>query len=70
MTDSSKNPITIEVLSIDEHLSPFPKGELYYREVEAVSRDSWLRPRFRKLHRSRPSTVVLPTAHEVEEETA
>lgn len=37
MTDSSKNPITIEVFSVEEHLSPFPKGELYYREIEAVS---------------------------------
>ena len=70
MTDSSKNPITTEVFSVEEHLSPFPKGELFFREVEAVSRDSWLRPRFRKLPRSRPSSVVLPAAHEVEEETA
>lgn len=43
MTDSSKNPVTInnpvtiEVFSVEEHLSPFPKGELYYREIEAVS---------------------------------
>lgn len=69
MTDSSKNPLTIEVLSIDEHLSPFPKGELYYREVEAVSR-LVAETTIPKLPRSRPSTVVLPTAHEVEEETA
>lgn len=69
MTDSSKNPLTIEVLSIDEHLSPFPKGELYYREVEAVSR-LVAETTIPKRPRSRPSTVVLPTAHEVEEETA
>lgn len=69
MTDPSKNPITIEVLSIDEHLSPLPKGELYYREVEAVSR-LVAETTIPKRPRSRPSTVVLPAAHEVEEETA
>ena len=69
MTESSKNPITIEVLSIDEHLSPFPKGELFFREVDAVSR-LVAETTVPKLRRSRPSTVVLPAAHEVEEVTA
>ena len=37
MTGLSKNPVTIEVFSVEEHLSSFPKGDLYCREVEAVS---------------------------------
>ena len=69
MAASSKNPITIEALSIDEHLSPFPKGELFFREVEAVSRLVAETTSPERSHR-RPSSVVLPAAHEVEEETA
>lgn len=69
MAASSKNPITIEALSIDEHLSPFPKGELFFREAEAVSR-LMTETTIPKRPHSRPSTVVLPATHEVEEETA
>lgn len=69
MAASSKNPITIEALSIDEHLSPLPKGELYYREVEAVSR-LVTETTIPKRPHSHPSTVVLPAAHKVKEETA
>lgn len=69
MTGPSKTPLTIEVLSIDERLSPFPKGELFFREVDAVSR-LVAETTVPKLRRSSPSTVVLPAAHEVEEETA
>ena len=69
MAALSKNPITIEALSIDEHLSPFPKGELFFREVEAVSR-LVAETTIPKRPHSRPSTVVLPATHEVEEVTA